>query len=137
MGCKRKDEGGVKTQMSLFSKSKLMEVAKERGYVSDNAVCFALSPVLGVSKRVVHGKLRKGSLTKEECEVIGSFFEMTMKEYYDVFMSGLFQEDSDGHYVCHIENPYVHLHSEPSKSSPQRNRQRMQERILEEIEEIE
>ena len=60
----------------------------------------------------------------------------TMKEYYDIFMSGLFIEDREGHYVCHVDDLKQHIKPPTARVSPQRNRQVRIERILEDLEEI-
>lgn len=137
VGAKRKEEGGVKTQMSLFNKNKLMEAVRDRGYVTERAVCDALAPIFGISSKSMESRLRHGTLNKEECEVIGSYFEMTMKEYYDVFMSGLFIEDNEGHYVCHVDDLKAHLVKEKNGAGIKLNRKtkaQMREELLEEIE---
>lgn len=125
--------------MAIFSKSKLLKVAESRGYYNERAVCDGLSQVLGISSNSIRLKIRDGRFTKEECEVIGSFFEMTMKEYYDVFMYGLFQLDGAGNYRCHIDNLLDHLHPpEPPKpkESKQKTKKRKREDIIAEIENI-
>lgn len=96
--------------MKYYSKDKLLTVAKDRGYTSLRAIADALVPIFDKKSKTIQGNLSFGNLTKEECEVIGSYFEMTMKEYYDVFMNGLFQEDMNGHFVCHVDQMYQHLH---------------------------
>lgn len=118
---------------------KLMQVVRHRGYVSEKAVEDALAPVFGMTPRSVKFRLEKGQLTKEECEVIGSYFEMTMKEYYDTFMSGLFVEDAEGHFVCHVDNPYLHMH--PKNPTPEKKRrwmspERRKQKLLEDIDKL-
>lgn len=107
--------------MRFYSRDRLMLVARHRGYMTQKAVADGIAPIFGLTSATVSNKLSSGNLTKEECEVIGSYFEMSMKEYYDVFMNGLFIEDQEGHYVCHVENPYVHLHPEHVKRKQERS----------------
>ena len=85
------------------------KVALSRGYYNMRAISDGLAPVFETTSKRMQGKLERGQLTKEECEVIGAYFEMTMKEYYEVFMDGLFQPDAVGHYRCHIENLKEHM----------------------------
>ena len=122
--------------MGFFDKSKLRNVAESRGYYNDRAICDGLSQVLGLASGSIRAKIRNGTFTKEECEVIGSFFEMTMKEYYDVFMYGLFQLDGVGNYRCHIDNLRDHLKPpekpEPKKPKPKKHKTR--EELVAEIE---
>ena len=122
--------------MKFYDKKKLLNAAKDRGYVTERAVALALAPIFNITPRVMESKISQGRFSKEECEVIGSFFEMTMKEYYDIFMSGLFIEDREGHYVCHVDDLKQHIKPPTAKVSPQRNRQVRIERILEDLEEI-
>ena len=121
--------------MKYYSFERLMKVAQHRGYVTSEAIALALCPLFGVSKRVVHNRLVSGRLSKEECEVIGSYFEMSMKEYYDVFMNGLFVEDQEGHYVCLVEEPYLHLHPN-IKAGKRKSKAEKTQEILREIEDI-
>ena len=114
-----------------------MEVVKDRGYQTQRAVADAIAPVFGVSRKVALNKISYGKQTKEEGEGIGSIFEMTMKEFYDVFMFGLFQVDNAGHYRCHIDEPYLYLHPQLYQSTPSpadRSAQKRKE-LVEEIQE--
>ena len=142
VGAKRKGWGkiakGVETQMAFFDKDKLMKVAYDRGYYNLRAVGDGLAPVFETTSKRMQNKLERGKLTKEECEVIGSFFEMTMKEYYDVFMNGLFKIDSLGRYICHIDNMKEHMNPpEPEEEKPQKRKRMTKlqqvEALLEEI----
>ena len=123
--------------MSLYRKDKLMEVVKDRGYVTQRAVADALVPIFGQSRVAIERKLRSGNLSKEECEVIGSLFQMTMKEYYDVFMHGLFQEDADGHYRCYIADMRRHVHPNPHFVPKVNVRKQKAAEIVDEIQRIE
>ena len=82
-GVKSQRKGGVKTQMGFFDKSVLEKVALSRGYYNMRAISDGLAPVFETTSKRMQGKLERGQLTKEECEVIGAYFEMTMKEYYN------------------------------------------------------
>ena len=136
-GVESQRTGGVKTQIGFFDKSKLEKVALTRGYYNLRAIADGLVPVFELSSKKIQNKLNSGRLTKEECEVIGAFFEMTMKEYYDVVMFGLFQEDREGHYRCKVDDIYRHLHPQPSVVSPVERSRIMRERLAEEIQELE
>ena len=129
--------------MAFFDKDKLMKVAYDRGYYNLRAVGDGLAPVFETTSKRMQNKLERGKLTKEECEVIGSFFEMTMKEYYDVFMNGLFKIDSLGRYICHIDNMKEHMNppeeeEKPKKiyKYPKRRREQVLAEIMDEIEKI-
>lgn len=120
--------------MKFYDSDKLLKVAIDRGYRSFDAIAKALSKTFGLNPRAVRNRLTSGNLSKEECEVIGSYFQMTMVEYYDVFMSGLFQEDMEGHYICIVEEPYLHLHPKVAESRIPKRKSKTEE-ILEELEE--
>lgn len=126
--------------MSFFDKTKLLEVANSRGYYNIRAVCDGLAPLFETTSKRMQNKLERGKLSKEECEVIGSFFEMTMKEYYDVFMNGLFQVNRMGRYICHIDHLKEHMHppepEEPPKRKPPKRKQQVIEDIMRQLDEI-
>lgn len=122
--------------MSFYDKSKLMQVAGDRGYTTIRAIAAGVAPLFGVTQGWAERKLKTGDLNAGECEVIGAYFEMTMREYYDVFLNGLFRENDEGHWVAHIESPYLHLHppkkqrkSTRTKKKPMENRNRIMEDI--------
>lgn len=124
--------------MSFFNKDKLIKVGINRGYYNERAICDGLASVFGMTNKKVKNRLNSGKLTKEECEVIGSYFEMTMKEYYDVFMNGLFKIDGAGNYICHIDNLKEHMNPpepEEPKKKP-RTKKQTKEDIIAEIEKI-
>lgn len=124
--------------MGFYSKDKLMEVVIHRGYRTVRAVADALAPLFEVAPSTMAKKIREGELSKEECEVIGSYFQMTMKEYYDVFMRGLFVEDIEGHYVCYIKEPYKHIHTTKKTKAHRKKsvRGHRTDRLLEQIQNI-
>lgn len=134
-GVKSQRKGGVKTQMGFFDKSVLEKVALSRGYYNMRAIADGLAPVFETTSKRMQNKLERGQLTKEECEVIGAYFEMTMKEYYEVFMDGLFQPDIMGHYRCYIENMKEHMEPPEYEEKPKKQdkRRRRKEQILAEI----
>lgn len=109
VGYKRKEGWGQNAKMNFYDKDKLLQVAQSRGYNSMSSVATSMAPIFGLTKNGLQGKLTRGALSKEECEVIGSFFEMTMTEYYDVFMNGLFKQNLAGRFVCQIDDVNYHL----------------------------
>lgn len=124
-------------QTGFYDKNKLMQVVGDRGYTTTRAVADALKPYFEMTTRQISAKLERGSLTKEECEVIGSCFRMTMKEYYDVFMNGLFREDEEGHYVAIIDEMYLHLHQNTARRrTHSKTAEEKRAELLEEIESI-
>lgn len=123
--------------MGFFRKSVLEKVALSRGYYNMRAISDGLAPVFETTSKRMQNKLERGQLTKEECEVIGAFFEMTMKEFYDVFMNGLFQPTVTGHYVCHIDHMKEHMKPpEPIEEKPKRKGRSRKDKIQAIIDEI-
>ena len=125
--------------MSFFRKDKLLQVAGDRGYTTIRAIEAKLAPLFGVTQEWVERKLKNGDLSAGECEVIGAYFEMTMREYYDVFLNGLFRENDEGHWVAHIDSPYLHLHPPKEQKKPTKARRKGKERtetILKDIESV-
>ena len=140
-GVKSQRKGGVETQMGFFRKSVLEKVALSRGYYNMRAISDGLAPVFETTSKRMQNKLERGQLTKEECEVIGAYFEMTMKEYYEVFMDGLFQPDVMGHYRCHIENMKEHMNppedeEKPKNKGGRKSKEQALAEIMNEIEKI-
>ena len=121
--------------MKYYSYERLMKVAEHRGYVTVDSIAISLMKIFGEKKSAIKRKLTTGNLKKEECEVIGSFFEMSMKEYYDVFINGLFVEDQEGHYVCRVDEPYLHLHPKIAKAKGKTRKDKVDE-LLQQIEDI-
>ncbi len=117
VGYKRKEESGVQTQMSFYSKETLLSIAKDRGYMTKRALENGLASLLSTTPGIAGRRIKDGKFTKEECEVIGSFFEMSMREYYDTFMNGLFVIDSTGRYVCHVPDVKEHMNP-PDEEDP-------------------
>lgn len=121
--------------MSYFSKDILMSVANSRGYLTERATAFGISTALGIKQNVAKQKLRSGRFTLEESMVIGSYFEMTPKEFCDVFLNGLFEENSVGVFICTVENPKELLAS--AKNVPRRpTKAEKAEMIVREIESL-
>jgi len=113
-----------------------MQVAKHRGYTTTRAIADALASTFEMTPRSLQNKLNSGKFSKEECEVIGSFFEMSMKEYYDTFMCNLFRINDQGHYVCHVDRPYTHLHVPKSEVEMINKTMPKNKQILEQIEKL-
>lgn len=78
--------------------------------MSVRTLADSLVNIFGLTSRAIQKRIVTGRLTKAECEVIGSHLRMSMREYYDVFMNGLFVENNIGNFVCHVEEPFMHLH---------------------------
>ena len=75
-----------------WDKRKLMQVAVDRGYMTEIAVAFAIEQELDYPKFAVKKLLDTGKFTWGQVLVIGALFEMTPKEFCDTFLLGYFVE---------------------------------------------
>ncbi len=107
-------------QRNYYSHEKLIEVTKHRGYYNTKSVAIAISQNIGLSVSTVTNKIHTGHFSREEMIVIAAYFEMTPKEFCDVFLNGLFNEDSLGHYIAHIDSAYAVLHNEKARPASQK-----------------
>lgn len=99
-----------------YTSEKLIEVTKHRGYYNARSVAYGLSKYMGVTAKTVEQKIYSGHFSREEMIVIASYFEMTPKEFCDVFLNGVFNEDELGHFIAHVDSPVELLH--PPKEAP-------------------
>lgn len=84
---------------------KLMSIARDRGYYTDIAVKTAVADAFDISSLASARLLNSGKLTWNQCMIIGALFEMSPKEFCDVFMTGYFQEVADGVFKAHLDDP--------------------------------
>lgn len=122
-----------------YTSEKLLEVTKHRGYNTIRAVANGLSKYFGIYPKSIEKKIITGHFSREEMIVIAAYFEMTPKEFCDVFLNGVFNENDLGHYTAHVESPYEFLHPPKGKSHSQKREERRQanlEEIVSQIEQI-
>ncbi len=119
----KKDDNTVTAVMKrmqpilTWDADKLMEIAKDRGYFTDYAVMAAVAEALNITLRGADGLIKSGKMSWGQCMVIGSVFEMTPKEFCDVFMSGYFVEVADGVFKAHVEDTETLLDA-PYRAKP-------------------
>lgn len=143
MGSKRKGgenakKGAVKMQRNYYSSDKLIEMAKHRGYFSLHAIAVGISQDTGLSVSTLQNKISSGHFSREEMIVIASYFEMTPKEFCDVFLHGLFNENDLGHFIAHIDSAYAVLHQQDvgKKRNKRNSREEMLKDIVEQIDRL-
>ena len=95
----------------------LMQVARDRGYFTELAVTASVSEALNISIGGADQLLQSGKMSWGQCMVIGSLFEMTPKEFCDVFMSGYFVEVADGVFRAKVDD-IDNLLDAPYKAKP-------------------
>lgn len=83
---------------------KLMAVARDRGFFTDVAVIATIAQTLNISVSGTEKLIRSGKLSWSQCIIIGALFEMTPKEFCDVFLSGYFKEVADGVFKAHVDD---------------------------------
>lgn len=83
---------------------RLMMIARDRGFFTEVAVVATIAETLNITIVGASNLLKCGKLSWGQCIVIGSLFEMTPKEFCDVFLSGYFREVADGVYKAHVED---------------------------------
>ena len=83
---------------------KLKLIARDRGYFTDTAMTAVIADAFDISIKATTELLHNGRLSWGQCAVIGAIFEMSPKEYCDVFMSGYFREVADGVYKAYIDD---------------------------------
>lgn len=138
MGSNRKGgenaKSGVETQR-YYSKEKLIQVTKHRGYYNPKAVAIAISQNTGIGVGTLETKISSGHFTREEMICIAAYFEMTPIEFCDVFFNGVFDEDDLGHFIAHIDSVYALLHP-PKKMTVREKKQKDIDDMLETIEDL-
>ena len=96
---------------------KLMQVAGDRGYFTQLAVTAAIAETLKISVSGADKMLQSGKMSWGQCMIIGSIFEMTPKEFCDIFMSGYFKEVADGVFRAQVDDIETLLDA-PYKATP-------------------
>lgn len=81
-----------------------LRVARDRGYASMRAVIYTLSRELNVTPQTIERMLSSGRFKWEHILFLGDYFEMTPKEFCDVFLHGYFAETRNGNYRAKFEN---------------------------------
>lgn len=117
--------------LPTWNKDRLLLVAKDRGYPTEASVVNAVGKELELSRSTVADMIGTGRFRWEQILVIGSMFEMSPREFCDVFLSGFFIEDNNGHFRCHINDHRTLLRPPKVKDKPLKS-----EEILRELEEI-
>lgn len=100
---------------------KLMQVTRDRGYFTELAVTASVAEALNISIGGADKLLQSGRMSWGQCMAIGAIFEMTPKEFCDVFMSGYFVEVADGVYRAKADDVESLLDA-PYKALPRANK---------------
>ena len=85
--------------------TKLEQIARDRGFYTRAALVAVIAERLDTTINCVSHLLNIGKLSWSQCILIGALFEMTPKEFCDVFLSGYFREVADGVFRAYVEDP--------------------------------
>lgn len=114
--------------ITTWDGSKIKLIAKDRGFFTDIALTAAVADALNVSLHGATTMLDNGKFTWGQILILGSLFEMTPKEFCDVFLSGYFTEVADGVYHAHVENINEFL-DEPYKARVKKDEEGVQAEV--------
>lgn len=81
-----------------WDKEKLIKIANDRGYMTEDAITMALARVANMPWKTAKAIMENGRLSWGRVLVLGAFFEMTPKEFVDTFMPGYFEEVTPGNF---------------------------------------
>ena len=98
----------------------LMSVARDRGYFTEIAVIATIAEALNISVQGAKMMLTVGKLSWSQCIIIGAVFEMTPKEFCDVFLHGYFKEVADGVFKAQVDD-IESLLDAPYKALPRKD----------------
>lgn len=79
------------TELS-WDKEKFMLVARDRGYLTEQSIIYAVEKELAITRSLSKVLLEKGKFTWGQVMCIGAMLRMTPKEFCDIFLSGYFVE---------------------------------------------
>lgn len=97
-------EAAIKEGINLqWDKEKFLLVAKDRGYRTEEAVTYAVKEELDVNYEKAKVMVNGGRFTWGQVMLLGAKFEMTPKEFCDIFMAGYFLEEY-GEYRASYKN---------------------------------
>lgn len=91
---------------------RLKHLARDRGYFTDAALVAAVGEALDISMLATSRLLNSGKFSWGQCVAIAGFFEMTPKEFCDIFLHGVFKETGDGVYKAQIGDVRAFLKQE-------------------------
>lgn len=83
---------------------KLRHIARDRGYFTDLAMVGQIAEHLNITIASANNLISAGRLSWSQCIIVGAVFEMTPKEFCDVFLSGYFREVGSGVYRAYVED---------------------------------
>ena len=85
-----------------WERSRLDAIARTRGFRTREGVDYAVANELGITMRSATRIVNNGKMTWGQCILIGAMFEMTPKEFCDVFMYDYFKETPTGDFRAQI-----------------------------------
>lgn len=86
-----------------WDRKKFMLVARDRGYLTEASIIYAVEQELKLTKEKVNVLLEKGKFTWGQVLCLGAMLQMTPKEFCDIFLAGYFV-DYYGQFIASYEN---------------------------------
>lgn len=102
---KRKRSGVSGKPLPNWNEELFLHLCKDRGYYHRNTIVYYLAKEMGIDRNRVNKMVSTGKFRWEQILFIGDYLQMTPKEFCDIFLSGYFQENPQGRFVCHLDNP--------------------------------
>lgn len=75
-----------------YDRDKFHLVARDRGYLTEEGIVYAVSKELGLKRPAALRLIEKGKFSWGQVMCLGAMFEMTPKEFCDIFLAGYFVE---------------------------------------------
>lgn len=107
---KKEDEDRIGWQanklvpIAQWDRGVLRSIARDRGYRTDESVVYAVSIELKIAMSAARVLLETGTFSWGQVLAVGALFEMSPKEFADVFLKDYFQETRDGEYRAYVED---------------------------------
>lgn len=86
-----------------WDKQKFMTLARDRGYMTEEGVIYAVGKEIGFDRQSTRLLLKTGKFTWGQVLCIGVLFQMNPREFCDIFLSGYFI-DYFGEYIASYRN---------------------------------
>lgn len=106
--CRRERRQYAKVHTSAaildWDRSRLDAVARSRGFRTQDGIDYVIAKELELSIRSATRLINNGKMTWGQCVLIAALFEMTPREFCDVFMYNLFKETPGGDFRAEISD---------------------------------
>lgn len=91
---------GIQTS---WNKEKFMLCARDRGYLTEQSITYAVEKELNITRALARVLLDKGKFTWGQVMCVGAMLEMSPREFCDIFLYGYFV-DYHGSFIASYQN---------------------------------